>query len=147
MTVPYVNKFRPAEHALPRSWLAADYSDLIAQAETAADDPASAEEPAANFYPSPNPSPNPRPSPNPSPNPNPNLNPSPNPNPNPNPNQDPAATFYASLAAALRPHVVLVRKVPRRHGTRAAHARALESRRACNASLGHGVVRRASHGR
>ena len=46
MTVPYVNKFRPAEHALPRSWLAADYSDLIAQAETAADDPASAEEPA-----------------------------------------------------------------------------------------------------
>ena len=47
MTVPYVNKFRPAEHALPRSWLAADYSDLIAQAETAADDPAPAEEPAA----------------------------------------------------------------------------------------------------
>ena len=75
MTVPYVNKFRPAEHALPRSWLAADYSDLIAQAETAADDPASAEEPAANFYPSPNPSPNPRPSPNPSPNPNPHPNP------------------------------------------------------------------------
>ena len=49
MTVPYVNKFRPAEHALPRSWLAADYSDLIAQAETAADDPASVEKPAANF--------------------------------------------------------------------------------------------------
>ena len=119
MTVPYMNKFRPAEHALPRSWLAADYSDLIAQAETAADDPA--EVPAANFYPNPNP--------NPSPSPNPDPNPIPNPNPNPNPNQDPAATFYASLAAALRPHVVLVRKVPRWHGTRAAHARALESRR------------------
>jgi hypothetical protein len=78
VTLPHSIKFRPAEHGLPRSWLAGDYSDLLAQGETAATDSAISAE-------------------------------------------DPAGTFYASLAAALRPHVALLRKVLRMHGIRAAH--------------------------
>ena len=149
VTVPHASKFRPAEHALPRSWLAADYSDLIAQAEAAADDPASAEEPAANFYPNPNPIPSP----------------SPSPSPNPNPSLSLSLSLSLTLTRIRRrPSTPL--SPPRcgrtwfscarsRVGTAHAphvHVHSIAAARALhapprNASLSRGVARRASHGR